>query len=147
MAKLSYLFVVLALLLAVGLAVLHRIENPKTKYDKYQAVVADDAIGRGWIPSFLPESATDITEQHSIDTNVGYVTFTADLVDVRAIRADCAPTDLHDVTYLPSYPMWWPMELREPTPSAGKFRFFQCSESETLISLDDRIVYYWHSGE
>lgn len=40
-----------------------------TSYVDYAAAEADGAVERGWIPSFLPSSATRIEETHDLDTN------------------------------------------------------------------------------
>ena len=36
---------------------------------------ADGAIGRGWVPEWLPVAATDIREVHNIDTNESALAF------------------------------------------------------------------------
>ena len=74
---------------------------------------------RGWIPAFLPNSATDIIEQHSIDTNVGYVTFKANRSDMQQMKDDCAPLNNDAVKYPSPYPLWWPFDLTEPTKWQG----------------------------
>ncbi len=147
MAKLLYPFVAIIALAVLGLSVLHRVENPKSKYDDYQAVVSDDAISRGWIPSFLPKSATNITEQHSIDTNIGYISFKADATDIEGVKVGCDSLDYQEVKYLSSYPIWWPSELTGSNKIAVKYQFYSCGALGVLVSLDDRMAYYWHFGE
>lgn len=147
MAKLLYPFVAIIVLAVIGLAVLHRVENPKSKYDDYQAVVADDAISRGWIPSFLPKSATDITEQHSIDTNIGYISFKAEATDIERVKVDCDSLDYQEVKYLSSYPIWWPSELTGSNKMAVKYQFYLCGQLGILASLDDQMAYYWRYVE
>ncbi|WOS39236.1 hypothetical protein [Xanthomonas rydalmerensis] len=46
-------------------------------YATYGDAVADDAIAKGWVPDFLPQSATDIYERHSVDAGGVAVVFSA----------------------------------------------------------------------
>ena len=147
MAKLLYPFVALAVLAVIGLVVLHRMENPKSKYDDYQAVVADNAIGRGWVPPFLPKSATEITEQHSIDANFGFISFDADPEDIERMKDGCAAIQYSEVKYLSSYPIWWPTELTGSNKVSANLDFYLCAEYGVLTSLDGERMYYWHLSE
>ncbi len=147
MAKLLYPFVALALLAIIGLVILHRMENPKSRYDDYQAVVADDAIGRGWVPPFLPRSATEITEQHSIDTNIGFVSFKANAAEIKRMKDDCAAMQYTEVKYFSSYPNWWPDELTGSNEVSANLDFYLCSEYGVLTSLDGETMYYSYISE
>ncbi|MBB5877286.1 hypothetical protein [Xanthomonas sp. 3498] len=51
--------------------------NSSKFYATYGEAVADDAIAKGWIPDFLPQSATDIYERHSVDAGGVAVVFSA----------------------------------------------------------------------
>ncbi len=45
-------------------------ERPTARYPTWQEAVKDGATTRGWIPSFLPHSSTNISERHDLDSNV-----------------------------------------------------------------------------
>lgn len=126
---------------------LHRIENPKTKYDDYQSVIADDAIGRGWVPPFFPKSATAITEQHSIDGNYGFVSFKADATDIEQMKNGCVLLDHSEMKYLSSYPIWWPSRLTGSNDMSASLDFYLCSEYGVLTSIDGEVMYYSHYAE
>lgn len=147
MAKLLYPFIALAALAVIGLFVLHRMENPKSRYDDYQAVVADDAIGRGWVPPFIPKSATEITEQHSIDANFGFISYNADLRDIERMKDGCAAIQYSEVKYLSSYSIWSPAELTGSNELSANLDFYLCAEEGVLTSLDGAKMYYWHLSE
>ncbi|MDQ1091138.1 hypothetical protein QE400_000551 [Xanthomonas sacchari] len=51
--------------------------NSSKFYETHADAVADDAIAKGWVPDFLPQNATDIYEQHSVDTGGVAVIFSA----------------------------------------------------------------------
>ena len=45
------------------------------------------AVERGWVPAFVPKSATNISETHNIDTNAQTLEFTARGSDVQGMVA------------------------------------------------------------
>jgi hypothetical protein len=46
-----------------------RHERVDAFYPTYEAAKRDGPVSRGWIPSFVPPSATEIYEEHDLDTN------------------------------------------------------------------------------
>jgi hypothetical protein len=46
-------------------------ERFESSYADKAAAVEDGAVRRGWIPPWVPESATAIREVHDLDTNEG----------------------------------------------------------------------------
>lgn len=143
MAKLLYLFISLLVLAVVAVAAFHRFENPKSKYDDFQAVIEDDAIGRGWIPDFLPKSATEIVEQHPIDESHGYVSFNASVTDIEQLRESCSAINYDEVKYFSSYPIWWPDKLTGSNSVSVELNFYLCEKYGVLTSLDGNRMFYW----
>jgi hypothetical protein len=106
------------LLLAAGL-VMHVEETPVAEYKTFAEAQADDAIGRGWLPTFLPASATDIREIHNLDTNARWLSFHAPSGDLRRMVQSFKALSYTEArrTALPR--PWrvggtWPPELSEP---------------------------------
>jgi hypothetical protein len=60
---------------ALGLFGIARFENPVSTFDSYAELEAAGLIERGWVPAYVPRSATDIKESHDIDTNEGWMSF------------------------------------------------------------------------
>lgn len=60
-------------------------ERPTAHYPTWQEVVKNGAITRGWIPSFLPNSSTNISERHDLDTNAGAFCFFAPTSDLELL--------------------------------------------------------------
>jgi hypothetical protein len=86
--------VVYAIMVLIGaLAVLdfacERLENPRAHFDTYAEMESAGWIERGWIPTYLPRSATDIDETHDIDTNEVSVVFRFDPGDTQTTRTVC----------------------------------------------------------
>jgi len=64
----------------------------ETMRSEYRTVSeASSEIERGWIPSILPPSTTDIREVHDLDTNRGEGKFTFSSVDANRFKSDLTP--------------------------------------------------------
>lgn len=62
-------------LFALILLFVSYIERPSTKLDNYDELIASGLIEKGWAPKFIPKSATEIYEQHNLDTNMMIINF------------------------------------------------------------------------
>ena len=63
--------------------------TPKSHFDNYTEAQASGIMDRGWVPHYIPRSATDIHEQHDLDTNWVKMTFNYALDDVDNLRLAC----------------------------------------------------------
>jgi hypothetical protein len=63
--------------------------RPKSHFDNYTEAQASGIMDRGWIPHYIPKSATDINEQHDLDTNWVKMTFNYALDDLADLRSAC----------------------------------------------------------
>jgi hypothetical protein len=81
---------VLLLALATGgLWYMERMENPRSSFATFEEMEAAGLVARGWLPEFLPHSATDINETHDIDTNRVRASFKYDVADVQSVEKSC----------------------------------------------------------
>jgi len=104
------LVVVSGLVLAFVLsAVLMPSDWISVKYDTYQDVLADDGIKRGWIPEFLPERATRISDRHDIDTNELWIefSFSGGFEDFTAGLERVPEADRFRFLEAQDLPRWW----------------------------------------
>ena len=62
-------------------------------YDDLEDVRREGAIERGWIPDWVPESATDIHDHHELDTNLRAVSFRIDNSKSFDWPNTCSPAD------------------------------------------------------
>ena len=85
------LLVVLALigLFAVGLFSITHFENRSSSFQTYEELRASGLIERGWLPDYLPRSATEIEESHDIDTNEGSAYFKYKVGDTTRADEGC----------------------------------------------------------
>ncbi len=80
--------ILVALLLIVGVGVWYlapRLDIAQAHYESYEDALV--GIEAGWLPAWLPKSATSIRESHNIDTNECFVMF--DFVPTERFYATC----------------------------------------------------------
>lgn len=110
---------ILSLLAACG-------EDRYSHYPNYTAAVDAGAVDRGWLPSYVPTSATEIAEAHDIDLNTQRLRFRLPPSEARAMVAAMEPVPLGHLSQreprprLPTLPGPWPKELESGgTPVGG----------------------------
>ncbi len=59
----------LVLLAATVLEDMFSAETPTSHFSNYAAAQTSGLMDSGWIPDFIPKSATNIHEQHDLDIN------------------------------------------------------------------------------
>lgn len=149
MMKASRAYGLAALLFA---AACERNETVKSEYPNAQAAISAGAIQRGWIPAFLPSSATQIIEKHNLDTNEVWLRFLIDPKQLYSIEKRCQPI-LPSEIVLPrrSAGDWWPDALTEKQrgawPAAEAYTLYRCENGGLVaVEADGRSVFYWHVG-
>jgi hypothetical protein len=83
-------------LLALGWAVftlLAQQDRITTTYGTRAEAEADRLFDRGWLPSFIPRSATNILVSNDLDTNISEGSFTFDPADSKAFTASLSFVD------------------------------------------------------
>lgn len=123
-------------------------EDFETSYRTYHDAVADGAIARGWLPAWLPPTATDIVEWHDLDTNATFASFSYGSAATATFLSPCEPTSRRP---LPSRPWssWWPR-------NGSDLHFYRCAEKtsfadgrvevrETWVAIDRKQAraYFW----
>jgi hypothetical protein len=74
--KIIYFTVAIAVILVAGIYFFTNIEVSYTAFNSYQDVISDpERLKAGWLPAWLPKSASHIEESHDIDTNQSWLTF------------------------------------------------------------------------
>lgn len=138
-----------ALLLLVGCA-----DTKEKSFSSMSTPQAKSMVVRGWIPSVLPGSATDVRLRWNIDTNMVRGTARVPEADLGALRAALRP--LGD-SVVPGFwpkgnviPPWWPADLSSPGKTAelrsrGWEVFSVPDRVNTFMALhsSDESVYFW----
>lgn len=124
-------------------------ENLESHYRTYTEAVAAGAIARGWIPKWLPSTASDIHEEHNIDTNATLLAFDYGTAGPEQFLATC-----HRDSRVPRNPGsdgWWPDDA-----TWHKLQFYRCDERDVYqdghvkvtragaaIDTSRRKAYFW----
>lgn len=106
-------------------------ERPESSYSSLGEAKRNRAIDKGWIPAWLPPSATDIREVHDIDTNESMLVFVSDPEHDWALPSDCQPVSYSQVPPARFSRRWWPAsELLEQS-----YDFHRCHGDVPFSSL------------
>ena len=64
-------------------------ENPRSSFASFAEMKTAGMVASGWLPEFLPESATHIEESHNIDTNRVWASFKYRVDDLQSVERAC----------------------------------------------------------
>ena len=145
------IFLCLFVLLAVSCS-----ERSTAYYQRYEDAVKEGAVKRGWIPVWVPTTATDIHEQHDLDTNNVWVRFTAPASEKTRITAGLKRLPDTEILRVkaphPSRTDWWFEGLVQQSPANdnalnAEIYVVKCGENKVVgyIALERTTekVYYW----
>jgi len=71
---------------AVFLFAVARFEQQSSEFATYDELKASGLIERGWIASYIPRSARNISESHDVSSNAGGAAFTSRLCGTVMLR-------------------------------------------------------------
>jgi hypothetical protein len=75
-----------------GMATLWYIDytaNPGSTFASYAEIERSGLMAAGWLPQYLPPSATDIEERHNLDTNGVWARFRYEAGDLESVESNC----------------------------------------------------------
>ena len=127
-------------------------------YTNYNAMMDDDLVERGWIPRFMPESATDIRVTHDSIMSEQRIKFRFDPNDLPSIVNSIDRVSKDSVRYPSRYTMWsslwqvrWPNELlRQSKKHEQRCTYIFCVYEEqrayVAIEKERSVAWYWRHG-
>ena len=127
-------------------------------YPKYEDAVKDGAIERGWIPVIVPATATEIHEQHDLDTNNVWIRFSMQNLDRDRILSGLTRLSHEEILRIKSskpYNVdWWFEGLIQQHPANdnalnAEIYAVKCGGRKKGYIAFDRTsqkVYYWSAG-
>jgi len=124
-------------------------ERFESTYADKAAAIQDGAIHRGWIPGWIPESATALREMHDLDTNEVWLAFDLPHGD-ESVPGECSLlTDA--VSGLPNRnPKWWPDELSSSDDESRQYRVYRCETDRQrgylAVKPGAARLYYWRGA-
>ena len=130
-------------------------ERPTEYYPKYEDAVKDGAVNRGWIPEIVPTTATEIHEQHDLDTNEVWIRFTLPRSSREQVTTGLKRLSHDEILEVrvrnPSSGDWWFEGLIQQHPANdnalnAEIYAVKCYEDKSGYIAFDRTsekVYYW----
>lgn len=150
-SRMKYVLSVVALSLLGGCAV----EVLDARYATLRDAEKDGAIARGWIPAWLPRSASNIDESHDLDTNVSVLRAAFESGESWDAPSSCSVIRAEDAKDPAIHRAWWPADV--PYGDSGTSRsapprhaYFRCNQGASYLAVDrgQGELLYWrpHAG-
>lgn len=129
-------------------------------YATYAEAASRNGFVSGWLPNEMPNSAKEISEAHSIDSNEIWLTFKADRMGVVSFLSECRKVSgnyrLPDQRRTRRVAPWWPGSLAEgaDTEDTARLDIYHCPSvshagvvRDVSAAVDPAagIVWYWVS--
>jgi hypothetical protein len=115
-------------------------------------------VDKDWIPSWLPDNATDIHEAHDVDSNISMLAFSLPDTRTLVLPDTCRPVEFAQTYPAPLRRPWWPDDesLRSSyaffrcTADATQYRFVGVSLQQTVCCIGEPTatsLHTLHSGQ
>lgn len=115
-------------------------------YNSFSAAQSQGATETGRIPAWVPSSATNLNESHSVDTVQSLLAFTFDPADAAAMTATCTPLSDYDIQYPALEAEWWAADLRDMAGAQGHgYKIYDCFNEMGYLAVDEAAgqAYFW----
>ena len=105
------------------------------------AAVSDGAVARGWIPAWVPTTATNLHEVHDLDSNESALSFGIPAKTQLALPSNCQPVQYGDTL---------PVRFsRSGCPGAAdlerSYKFYSCPAEFVGLHTSGRNILRWHT--
>ena len=113
-------------------------------YQDMRAAIANGAVARGWIPSWVPTNATNLREAHDLDTNESLLLFHVPASSQIALPESCKPAAAESIATPNLERDWWPLD----ETSRKTYRLYQCSQgdpNEFVAVTSAGVVLHWRA--
>ncbi len=137
-------------------------ETQEKFYPNVEAAKKDGAIGGGWIPNIIPETASEIYERHNLDTNRVWLRFKFDKKDIKELIAqieEVKPNEITAIEFSAPNVRWWPKDVNKDSLTKGQQlglklykykRVLQYGDNRQktvlsffIIDWNSNVAYYW----
>ena len=109
-------------------------ERQENSYVSLSEMQAAGGISRGWVPAWLPVTATAITEAHDLDTNNFMVRFSFPVQSKLSLPANCLRISPFAPPPPPFSRQWWPSDVPASHLSAYRHVFYRCGSVFVAIA-------------
>jgi hypothetical protein len=115
-------------------------------YNSLSAAQSEGATDTGRIPAWVPASATNLNESHSVDTVQSLLAFTFNPADLATMTATCEPLTDYDIQYPALQAEWWSPDLRDMAGASGHgYKIYDCFNEMGYLAIDEAAnqAYFW----
>ena len=120
-------------------------ETMEASYATVAEAEAAGAIAKGWVPDWLPPSATSIREAHNLDTNNFMVRFAVPKGTDFQLPSACKPVALNVPTKPPFRRSWWPSDVPASGLATHRHSFFGCNRTFVAYSVAQGEGFVWRA--
>ena len=78
-----------ALLITLSIIFIPYLEQSSAKFENYSDLIGSGLIEKGWVPKYIPKSATNIHEKHKLDSNIVEMDFNYDPNEIKVLLNSC----------------------------------------------------------
>lgn len=118
-----------------------KMEYMEREYADYSAAKAAGELEKGWLPGFLPQSATAIKVINNTDKKSSLAAFHYDgSLDL----GNCDEAPLSEAQ-LPAerVVLWWPDELAGKGAELPGNTYYKCGDGQAVVNAEKKEVYFW----
>lgn len=123
----------------------------RVTYATYAEMEADDAITHGWIPEFVPQSASNIEECHNPERHTSWLRFSAPKRDIDAMTKRFSAIPPNAIVFPTTPPcdtdQWWPESLTRGGSKQEQFDYFVVygtHAEKQFVAVDSPSETVWH---
>ena len=115
------------------------------EYRNIKEAEKDGAIIRGWIPSWLPKSTSEIKEVHDLDINSSILAFIFDPNETWDIENNCKRIDASEVPKPSIKRKWWPGTVPPGNFVTPAHSFYSCEDGGAYLAVAYKhgLGYFW----
>lgn len=122
--------------------------DKETYYGTYEEAITDGMETRGWMPAFMPKSATEIHEYHNLDSNAQWLTFRFGEEDLASIKAALEASEDGSAfrqRRSQAAVAWWPADIGSGRGGVdlSYWSYRQDSRAAGVVVMDEGALRLW----
>ncbi|WP_162374345.1 hypothetical protein [Pseudoxanthomonas sangjuensis] len=120
------------------------LEERNEQFDSRNEITESGYFEKGWIPRWLPDSATNIREKHEVDTIATVLVFEYSSGDEPPFGNECVATDSERVSAPRLTAHWWPAVAQLKAMPL----LYRCPDDNSgflAASADGKTAYFWRT--
>ncbi len=117
-------------------------ERPTSSFANWGAAVDSGMVAAGWLPAWIPTSATRLEERHDIDSNTVILRFEFDSsIDRPPFFKGCKIAPPHLVESPTLHASWWP----DTDTLMSMHRLYECDRDNAYLAIpaESGTAYFW----